>query len=72
VTAQQAYPSIAEELADHRARLVALERSHEVARVELIADIKGVTAKLDKLQGWLMTTLAAALAGILAQLMHPR
>jgi hypothetical protein len=56
--------SLAVQLADHNARIEALESSVEQAR----ADHRRLGDKLDAMQTWIMGTLAAALLGAAMQL----
>ena len=53
-------------LADYNARISALEHDRDLSHDSLVRVIE----KIDKLQWWIMTTLAAAVGGILAQLAH--
>ena len=56
----------AREMADHRARLIALENERAI----VLDNQNRLSDKLDKLQFWMMSTLVAAVGGILAQLLH--
>jgi hypothetical protein len=53
-------------MADHRARLIALENERAI----VLDNQNRLSDKLDKLQFWMMSTLVAAVGGILAQLLH--
>ena len=53
-------------LADHNARISALEHDRDLSHDSLVRVIE----KIDKLQWWIMTTLAAAVGSFVAQLLH--
>jgi hypothetical protein len=51
-------------------RVKTLEDSHAFYRDKVDRDTQKLAEKIDKLQYWIMGTLATALGGLLAQLAH--
>lgn len=66
MTPEIIFSNHSEQLADHKAKIVALEYNRDVA----VKGLEALTEKLDSLKIWMMSTMAAALAGLLAQLLH--